>query len=304
MKLKGFVMMTALLCCFAVFATAQNLQNRLPSRAHASAANAPATTPQKSTGARSEADTCAYTFTVAGSNNNYMEFCVSVNGNVISFQSPAGIEYLDLGALAEGYGICDFTSGTSYYDYSDYGISGNWNAPVTLSSSATAVKIQRTTSDGIYTLTMTFTKVTGTTPYAKITMALKNNTAVARDVYLIRWADIDPFNATSSGSFQESFDSTINAAWGYEALDYTGANYAGHGLMLENLGVPNVTSGWGGYNLAINSPPTDVCAPLDVFGNDEYLGYEASVDGSVEMLYFLELGKQKTGTVNSRYLAF
>jgi hypothetical protein len=54
-----------------------------------------------------------------------MEFCVSVNGNVISFQSPAGIEYLDLGTLAEGYGICDFTSGTSYYDYSDYGISGN-----------------------------------------------------------------------------------------------------------------------------------------------------------------------------------
>ena len=166
------------------------------------------------------------------------------------------------------------------------------------------VKIARTTSDGIYTLTMTFTKVTGTTPYAKITMALKNNTAVARDVYLIRWADIDPWDATSSGSFLESFDSTINAAWGYEALDYTGANYAGHGLMLENLGVPNVTSGWGGYNLAINSPPTDVCAPLDVFGNDEYLGYEASVDGSVEMLYFLELGKQKTGTVNSRYLAF
>ena len=166
------------------------------------------------------------------------------------------------------------------------------------------VKIARTTSDGIYTLTMTFTKVTGTTPYAKITMALKNNTAVARDVYLIRWADIDPFNATSSGSFQESFDSTINAAWGYEALDYTGANYAGHGLMLENLGVPNVTSGWGGYNLAINSPPTNVCSPLDVFGNDEYLGYEASVDGSVEMLYLLELGAKKTGTVNSRYLAF
>jgi hypothetical protein len=43
---------------------------------------------------------------------------------------------------------------------------------------------------------------------------------------------------------------------------------------------------------------------LDVFGNDEYLGYEASVDGSVEMLYLLELGAKKTGTVNSRYLAF
>jgi hypothetical protein len=74
--------------------------------------------------------------------------------------------------------------------------------------------------------------------------------------------------------------------------------------MLENLGVPNVTSGWAAYNLAINSPPTNVCSPLDVFGNDEYLGYEASVDGSVEMLYLLELGAKKTGTVNSRYLAF
>jgi hypothetical protein len=303
MKLKSLVMMTALLCCFAVFATAQNLQNRLPSRVHASAASAPATTPQKSTGVKSEADTCAYTFTVAGSNNNYMEFCVSVNGNVISFQSPAGIEYLDLGTLAEGYGICDFTSGNSYYDFSDYGAAG-FGTATTISSNASSVKIARTTTDGIYTLTMTFTKVTGTTPYAKITMALKNNTAAARDVYLIRWADIDPYDATSSGSFQESFDSTINAAWGYESLDYSGGNYAGYGLMLENLGVPNVTSGWAGYDLAINSPPTDVCAPLDVFGNNEYFGYQALVDGSVEMLYFLELGAKKTGTVNSRYLAF
>jgi len=97
MKLKGLVIITALLCCFAVFATAQNQLSKLPARVpHVSAANASATTPQKGTSARSEADTCAYTFTVAGANNDYMEFCVSVNGNVISFQSPDGIEYLDL----------------------------------------------------------------------------------------------------------------------------------------------------------------------------------------------------------------
>ena len=47
MKLKGLVMMTALLCCFAVFATAQNLQNRLPSRVHVLAASAPATSRKK-----------------------------------------------------------------------------------------------------------------------------------------------------------------------------------------------------------------------------------------------------------------
>ena len=300
MKLKGLVIITALLCCFAVFATAQNQLSKLPARVpHVSAANASATTPQKGTSARSEADTCAYTFTVAGANNDYMEFCVSVNGNVISFQSPDGIEYLDLGTLAEGYGICDFTSGNSYYDYSDWGISSNWNAPVTVSSSATSVKIERTTSDGIYTLTMTFARETGTTPYAKITMVLKNNTAVARDVYLIRWADIDPYDANSSGSFLESFDSTINAAWGYEPLNYSGPNYAGYGLKLENLGVPNVPYGFAGYDLDTSLPPTDVCDPAA-----NYAGYQASVDGSVEMLYFLELGAKKSATVNSRYLAF
>ena len=191
----------------------------------------------------------------------------------------------------------------SYYDFSDYGAAG-FGTATTISSNASSVKIARTTTDGIYTLTMTFTKVTGTTPYAKITMALKNNTAAARDVYLIRWADVDPYDATTSGSFQESFDSTINAAWGYEALDYSGGNYAGYGLKIENLGVPNVTSGWAAYDLAINSPPTDVCTPLDVFGNNEYFGYQALVDGSVEMLYLLELGAKKTGTVNTRYLAF
>ena len=69
-----------------------------------------------------------------------MEFCVSVNGNVISFQSPAGIEYLDLGTLAEGYGICDFTSGNSYYDFSDYGAAG-FGTATTISSNASSVKI-------------------------------------------------------------------------------------------------------------------------------------------------------------------
>ena len=35
----------------------------------------------------------------------------------------------------------------------------------------------------------------GTTPYAKIEMQLKNNTAVGKEVYLFRWADIDPYPA-------------------------------------------------------------------------------------------------------------
>ena len=227
-----------------------------------------------------------------------MEFCVTANGNIVSFQSPDGVEYIYLGAIGEGYGICDFNSGATYYDWSDDGISSNWDTPIVMSSSATSVKLLRTTSDGIWTLTQTITKETAVLPSAKVTMALKNNSAVTREVYLLRWADVDPYPA--SGSFTESADSTLNSAWGYTAYDYTGGNYAGYGLMIQNIGIPTGVLGasWGGFDLYTSGAPS-ACSPTSY-----YDGYQASTDISVEMLYSLEIAKDKTATVNLRYLAF
>lgn len=305
MKLNRRVLFLAcLVAAFALFAastSAQTLANRLPiPTAHAPVPTdaVPAQPQQKNPGVRSDADSCVYTFTNTGSNNSYIEFCVTANGNIVSFQSPDGVEYIYLGGIGEGYGVCDFTSGDSYYDWAEDGISSNWDVPVVMSSSPTQVKLQRTTSDGIWTLTQTIAKETSVLPSAKVTMALKNNSAATRNVYLLRWADVDPYPATSN--YSESADSTLNSAWGYTAYNYTGTNYAGYGLMIQNIGIPTGVLGysWGAFDLYTSGTPSP-CSPTSY-----YDGYQASTDISVEMLYYLEIAKNKTATVNLRYLAF
>lgn len=194
----------------------QNKVSSAVAAAHAAALAKPAAVApkeqQKSSSVKSDADTCAYTYTNAGNNNSYMEFCVSTNGNIISFQSPNGIEYLDLGTLSEGYGICDFNTGLYYYDYADYGASG-FGAPTLVTHTATLVTIKRITTDGAWTLTQTISKVGGVTPYAKVEMHLENNSSEDKVAGLLRWADVDPYNAPANDSYLESFDSTFNSAW-------------------------------------------------------------------------------------------
>ena len=77
-----------------------------------------------------------------------------------------------------------------------------------VSSSATAVKISRTTSDGIYTLTQTITQNAGNA-LAQVSMSIKNNTTGSHHVGLLRWADID-----AQGSTTNSFDYTYHTATG------------------------------------------------------------------------------------------
>ena len=243
-------------------------------------------------------NTCNYQFIATGTTNNSMLFCVSSNGNVVNFEEPINYEYIAFGpTVGEGYGICDLGTGTAYYDYADGGASSNWLAPTVVSSTATAIKIARTTSDNALTLTQTFTKVAGTTPAAKITMQVKNNTSSAKNLYLLRWADVHPVNAQNTGSYTESFDSTFNSVWGYTAENYSGPNIYGYGVMLENLGAPNVsTYGQGGIVLTTPTAPSTCNPPTDA-------GYQSSVDGSLLMFYLLEpVGARKTATVTLRYI--
>ena len=45
--------------------------------------------------------TCAHTFT-SGSNNSFLQYCVTANGNIPQIQTPFGL--LQLGSGGEGYG--------------------------------------------------------------------------------------------------------------------------------------------------------------------------------------------------------
>ena len=70
----------------------------------------------KNAGVKSEADTCAYTFT-SGSGYTYLQWCATVNGNIVEFQSPSGAEQIDQGTIGEGYGVCDVSTDVGYYDF-------------------------------------------------------------------------------------------------------------------------------------------------------------------------------------------
>jgi len=220
---------------------------------------------------------CAYTYT-SGTGRTYMQYCVTVNGNISAFQSPSGVEYINVGQVGEGYAVCDETNSIAYYDYA-YTDSGNWDTPKLISHTATAVKISRTTSDGNWTLTQTITPVPAT-PAAKITMALKNNTGGERYVGLLRWADVD-----ADSTYLNNFDGT----YGGSAF---GNTEEGYGLMLQNVGTKTsfYVQGW-----PLDSPGgPDPC-------NLSVTGQLSQQDGSILLFYDNILDNQQTTTVNAVY---
>jgi hypothetical protein len=214
---------------------------------------------------------CSYTFS-SGSGNTFLKFCVTANGNITQLETPAGQEFIAKGGFSEGYGVCDNALLARYYDYADWGDSGNWQPPKTLSQSLTSVKIARTTSDGIWTLTQTFS-LDSKTPSVKIVMALKNNTPAGRNVYFLRYSDID----VGDGALpHDNFAASLNSAWGW-SFD---PGY-GNGLMLKSrAGSPSI------YFLPLaqpaDVPPFDTCqVPHGSHG--PFL----NTDGSVVLLFGL-----------------
>ncbi len=297
-KILSPAILAAFTLLFAASASAQNAQ--LQSQDH----SARAAGREGSAAGKSQAEnhaspdatqTCSYQFT-SGSGQTYLQFCVSVNGNIVQFQSPAGVEQLDQGGAHEGYGICDQTPNTGYYDYA-YADSGNWGAPVKLSQTATSVKIERTTSDGLWTLTQTITSSAGPNPYAKIVMELKNNSSVNKIIYLYRYADPVPDAAAMEDNFAENYDGDNNGAWGYAAL----TSDTPYGLMLQKLGNPTPAP--------ITLYEADAFAYAGDLGPTNPCFIHASPTirdglGSAMMLYAMTLAKEKSVTVTDRYISF
>ncbi len=224
--------------------------------------------------------TCSFTFT-ANTGNKYIKYCVTKNGNITQFASPSGVEFISLSPAGEGYGLCNFDTSTQYYDYAGYGDSGNWQAPTTVSSSATSVKIARTTNDGIFTLTQTITLNKGTSS-AVVTMAIKNNTTKSRHIGLLRYADID-----ADGFAGNSFDYTSRTAFGYNQMQ--------HGLQLQYVSGDFSN---GGFSQVIPGGPN----PCQIFTN--VAGPLADTDGSVFLQYDIQLAAKASKTMAVSYKSF
>jgi hypothetical protein len=236
---------------------------------------------------------CQSTFT-SGSGQTFFQFCVTVNGNITELQSPAGYEHIREGLYQEGYAICDFgtTTGveTEYFDYADGGDSGNWQAPVTTQPGGVntfPLKIVRTTSDGVYTLTQTFTRDT-VEPTVKIAMTLKNNTKAARDFALVRYADIDANNGIND--YTDWFDFSHDAAWGYN----NGFNLYGVMLFTVPTNLPHFAF------VQDTAAGPDPCGPV----NNLPAATPWSGDGSVGFEWNNTLNNAKSITATAEYRRF
>jgi hypothetical protein len=228
--------------------------------------------------------TCKLTFTSGGA-PNYLQFCVTVNGNIVEFQSPHGFEHIRIGDILEGYGICDYGSLTRYYDWANED-SGNWEPPI-FSGSSLPVTIKRTTSDGVYTLTQIISRNVAD-PAVLITMTLKNNTAAAHDFGLIRYADVDANNGYDSD--RDWFDFSHESAWGYNS----GFNL--FGVMLYS--VPTAQTHFAFVQDTFEPP--DPCGPVNNLpSTTPWFG-----DGSIGMDWNGTLGADKSLTFLSEYRRF
>lgn len=229
--------------------------------------------------------TCAFTFS-SGAGITYLKFCVTVNGNITQLETPAGHEHIAAGLINEGYGICNETPPTAYWDYADDGDSGTWGPASVVSQTLTSIKITRTTSDGIWTLTQTITQ-DKTTPAVKILMALKNNTGVARVAYLVRYADVD-----ADATAVNDFGATVNSAAGWINSSYA---VIGHGLMLQNVRTSKFGYANGFVQTTYHGPnPCAFAFNAQSTALDFY-------DGSVLMAYADTIGAGKTKTATMIY---
>ncbi len=229
---------------------------------------------------------CAYSFS-SGSGTNYTQYCLTVNGNIVQLQRPSGVEYISYGLVSEGYGVCDLYSNTAYYDYAAND-SGNWSPTTLVSSTATSVKLNRATIDGIWQLTQTITQVKATakSPGAvTVTMAIKNLTGITRTVYLLRFADVD-----AAGQTTNDFDYTLETAYGLKTYSTPGGNSWG-------LGLTNNTESFGHMAFTQN----DYNGPPPCNWNVNMAPQPFEGDGSIGHIYTIVVPKSATKTVTLTY---
>lgn len=264
------IVQIAVLLTLSSFALAQKHQQH-------KAALAPATTD------------CAATFT-SGSGHNKTQFCVTTNGNLTQF-SRDNEEYIRVGDFSEGYGICDLTNTVSYFDYAQ-GDSGNWSA-ATFSSTGTKAITTRVTSDGVFKITNTVTKIPASSAgpgSAKVSMKIQNLGNSARTVILLRFADVDfsILGEDDSDDFNNDFDFTTDSVFGLEPGVRGGLTLTNNTFNVIRLAYAQNTAGG-----------PDPCDPTVNLATQPFFG-----DGSIVQAYQMNMPKLAVRTINTTYKPF
>lgn len=236
---------------------------------------------------------CLFTYTSATTDPS-MTFCVSPNGNLTQLQIPAGPlnmvneDYISSGGLtegAEGYGVCQESPVASYYDYLNNVNEYNFGPATVLSQTTTSFKIARTTLDGNWTLTQTFTAEVKT-PAVQVAMALHNNTKTSLVAYLVRYVETNYYYNYYSSSTQGNAFSWVPSS--------PVSNF-GYGFQMSNVGTPQFgfmnSYVWAGGWLA---------NPCN-FAGSAASSVVTQGAGIMSIAYVDTIGPKKTKTVTIRY---
>src|SRR5580704_19764236 len=93
-------LLASLIALTLTTAAVAQLSNPIQVARSASAETAAASTKPNAAVAAATTDTCSYTFTSGGAGaKEYLQYCVTVNGNIVEFQSPNGVEHIRAGAF-------------------------------------------------------------------------------------------------------------------------------------------------------------------------------------------------------------
>jgi hypothetical protein len=238
---------------------------------------------------------CIFTYTSAPAAPS-MTFCVSPNGNLTQLQIPIGPQnmvnedYIGSTGLREGfegYGVCQESPVASYFDYlNNWGEdTTSWGPATVASQTATSVKIERTTADGNWTLTQTFTAEVQT-PAVQVTMALHNNTKVALVVYLVRAVETNYYYSYYSSSTQSNAFS-----WGPSSP----VDNFGYGFQMSNFGPPHF-----GFMNSYVWAAEWLGNPCNFAGNAAYTVVTQG-SGIMSIAYVDTIGAKGTKTATIRY---
>jgi hypothetical protein len=266
---------------------AQSLRTAADSHPRPAAAASQKIVAQASPRSPQSSTDCLFNFS-SGSGNTSLSYCVAANGNIVQLETPSGHPQISTDR-GEGYGLCDENTNAFYYDYAGNGDSGNWGPATVVSHNSKSVKIVRTTSDGLWTLTQTITDLGGTAPTAKVAMAIKNNSGTTKVALLMRYADVD-----ADGQQLNNLDATINSAYGSNSTSDQNNVSNAYGLVLQNVG--NSRFPYEGF--VQNGPQGPAPCNFRAFFA---ASPELSFDGSVVMIYEPEVGPNASATVTVGY---
>ena len=144
---------------------------------------------------------CFKTF-ASGTGGSYFAWCYSTYGNIVRFESPAGVEHIRVGTFMEGYAVCA-NGGTDGWDNGNSG--GGFNAP----TYPAANTVQLTTTNGHFRLNMTFSQSTKDKSVT-VAMRLTNLTSsTLSGVRLSRFADLDINGTPASDRWDVSRASVV-----------------------------------------------------------------------------------------------